>query len=458
MTQPRANAYLLSSEDTLGRTPRHSEESERAVLGAIMLDGCAFDLVDLQPEDFHVPKHEQLFRAMKTLNAERKPVDPHTLVTALRAKGDAALEAAGGAAYVASLTGVVPTAANAAYYGQPVRELAWLRKAQKALVEGYDDVMGSKDPPAQILDRVEGRVFQACQTGKHNAAGTGMRDVMWRTGQMTLRNPEDNLRYGFWGLDDLTLGLWPGQLIVIAARPSMGKTTFAVNLFRHWITHREKPKHAAFFSLEVTAEEIGSALVSSTTRSVDSYAMRRGPKGRTEQQQGDMEFAIERLASAPGSVHVRGKTVSEIRGICRRLKARGELDAVIVDYLQLTAHDGDSKAPRHQQVAAIATGYKALAIELEVPVLTLAQLNREVESRNDHRPKMSDLRESGAIEQAADVLGLLHRASYYELDPTKRKEIENACTLILAKNRNGRTGDVELFYDPAHAFMADGQR
>jgi len=429
-------------EDNLRKLPPQSIEAEESVLGGVLLDNNSLDraLEILTPEDFYREAHRKIMRAMIDLNQRNEPVDLVTLAEALKGRDE--LQEIGGAAYLAELADKVPTAANVAYYSRIVHQKSVLR----SLIDTATDIArGAFESGADVdgfLDQAEQQIF-AISERKIRPAFFHLRDIMLSTmgsiEQMYERKElVTGVATGFKDLDTLTAGLQPSDLIIVAGRPSMGKTAFALNIAQHvGITGKQG---VAVFSLEMSKEQLGLRMLCSEAR-VDQAKVRTGYVPAS---------AFPELAKAAGRLsesHIfiddtPSLSALELRAKTRRLKREREanLGLVIVDYLQLMR--GHERADnREQEISSISRSLKALAKELNVPIVALSQLNRQVETRADKRPVMADLRESGAIEQDADVIGFLYRPIVYDKNAN-----EGEAELILAKQRNGPTGTVPLTF------------
>jgi replicative DNA helicase len=429
-----------------GRVPPQNLEAEKAVLSAILLENDALHAVytELKPEDFYHPAHRTIYEAMISLKEQSSPVDLHTLSDHLNEQK--LLDAVGGPVALAELADYEAHAANVLHHARIVRDKATKRRLISVATEivemGYD---GSEDAD-RLLDAAESRVFEITQATARPAFRSlheEMQDtfdyveaLMSRGGELT------GLPTGFPDLDEMTGGLQPGELIIIAARPSMGKTALALNVARNAaVDHGRK---VAVFSLEMTTRSLVLRLLSAEAR-IDSSAFRRGFIAQNDHTR--LVNAAGRLSHAQiwiddGSA----ATLLEIKAKARRLKAERGLDLVVIDYLQLAHADGEVER-REQEISEISRGLKGLAKELDIPVVTLSQLNRGPEARADKRPMLSDLRESGAIEQDADLIGFIYRDEVYN----KESEDEGIAELIIAKQRNGPTGTIRLQFEGRYA-------
>jgi replicative DNA helicase len=428
------------------RLPPQSAEAEQAVLGGLLLDNAVWErLADLlRPEDLYAHRHRLIFRAIRDLLDASSPADVVTVFERLKTRGED--EDAGGLAYLNSLAQYVPSAANARRYAEIVREKAVLRR----LISASEEIATAAtnpggEPAAAILDKAESRIFQIAEDTARMKQGFQPLDglvvqLLDRVQEMA-DNPNDvtGVPTGFVDLDRMTAGLQAGDLIVLAARPSMGKTALAVNIAEHVALHEALP--VAVFSMEMGAAQLAVRVVGSIGR-IDQGRLRTGKL--TEEEWPRLTDAIERLRGV--SLHIDetpGLTPSELRASARRLARQcGKLGLIVVDYLQLMSGSSSSEENRATELGEISRGLKALAKELQCPVLALSQLNRGVESRNDKRPLMSDLRESGAIEQDADVIMFIYRDDYYNKDSREPGVAE----VIIGKQRNGPTGLVKLAF------------
>jgi len=428
------------------RRPPSSPEAEMSVLGGMLIDpeaiARAVEIVD--DTMFFREANRRLFRAMVRLFERREAIDAVTLTEQLKSSGD--LDTVGGTPYLARLYEAVPTSANLEYHARIVRQKALLRRLIEAATSIVQDAFADPEEVEEVLDEAEQKIFQIAQT--HERKGfVWIKEILWPTFERIeqLQNsdsPVTGVASGFDDLDELTAGFQPGDLVITAGRPSMGKTAFMLNVAQHAAIADKKP--VAFFSLEMGKEALVQRILCAEGR-VDASRLRRG-------RLLDDEYA--RLATAAGYLNTApiyiddtpGISVLEMRAKARRLKAdRPDLAMVIVDYLQLMV--GKSAENRQQEVSEISRGLKSLAKELDVPVVALSQLSRAVEQRPDKRPMMSDLRESGAIEQDADLIMFLYRPEYYYGPVDKEgNNLEGRAELIVGKQRNGATGKVDLVF------------
>jgi replicative DNA helicase len=416
------------------------------VLGGLLLDNSAWDRVGdlLTDSDFYRYEHRLVYSAVGALINGSRPADVITVFEHLQSLGKA--DEVGGLAYLNSLAQYVPSASNIRRYGEIVRERAILRKLVSASDEISTTAFNPKGKPvAQILDEAEQKIFNIGEEGSRMKQGFQSMDslvveLLDRVEEMS-QNPNDitGVPTGFYDFDRMTSGLQPGDLVVLAARPSMGKTALAINIAEHVAVNEGLP--VAVFSMEMGAAQLAIRIVGSIGR-IDQGHLRTGKLSDDEWPR--LTEAIEKLRSI--SLHIDetpGLTPSELRANARRLARQcGKLGLIVVDYLQLmsgTSSDGDNRAT---ELGEISRGLKMLAKELQCPVIALSQLNRSVEQRTDKRPMMSDLRESGAIEQDADVIMFIYRDDYYNKDSKEPGVAE----VIIGKQRNGPTGTVKLAF------------
>jgi len=429
------------------RIPPHSIEAESSVLGGLLLDNGAWDRVgDLLKEgDFYRYEHRMVFSAIGTLINGSKPADVITVFEQLQNQGKA--EEIGGLGYLNSLAQYVPSAGNIRRYAEIVRERSILRKLVSASDEISTNAFNPKGRPvAAILDEAEQKIFNIGEEGARTKQGfqgmdTLVVDLLDRVQEMA-DNPNDvtGVPTGFYDLDRMTAGFQAGDLIVLAARPSMGKTALAINIAEHVALNEGLP--VAVFSMEMGAAQLAVRIVGSIGR-IDQGHLRTGKL--TDEEWPRLTEAIEKLRTI--SLHIdetAGLTSSELRANARRLSRQcGKLGLIVVDYLQLMSGSSSEGENRATELGEISRGLKMLAKELQCPLIALSQLNRSVEQRPDKRPMMSDLRESGAIEQDADIIMFIYRDEYYTKDACKEPGVAE---VIIAKQRNGPTGVVKLAF------------
>lgn len=430
------------------RVPPHSLEAESSVLGGLLLDNGAWDRVGdlLTDGDFYRYEHKLIYQAIGGLINASKPADVITVFEQLQGLGKA--DEVGGLAYLNSLAQYVPSASNIRRYAEIVRERSILRKLVSASDEIATAAFNTQGKPVdRILDEAEQKIFNIGEEGSRMKQGFQGMDslvvqLLDRVQEMA-DNPNDitGVPTGFYDLDRMMSGMQAGDLIILAARPSMGKTSLAINIAEHVALNEELP--VAVFSMEMGASQLAVRIVGSIGR-IDQGHLRTGKL--TDDEWPRLTEAIEKLRNI--SLHIDetpGLTVSELRANARRLARQcgGKLGLIVVDYLQLmSVSSGMSDENRATAVGEISRGLKMLAKELGCPVISLSQLSRGVESRTDKRPMMSDLRESGAIEQDADVIMFIYRDDYYNKDSKEPGVAE----VIISKQRNGPTGTVKLAF------------
>jgi replicative DNA helicase len=429
------------------RIPPHSIEAESSVLGGLLLDNAAWDRVGdlVSDRDFYRYEHRLIYAAIGALINASKPADVITVFEQLQNQGKA--EELGGLTYLNSLAQYVPSAGNIRRYAEIVRERSILRKLVSASEEIATNAFNPKGRPvAAILDESEQKIFNIGEEGARTKQGfqgmdTLVVDLLDRVQEMA-DNPNDvtGVPTGFYDLDRMTAGFQAGDLIVLAARPSMGKTALAINIAEHVALNEGLP--VAEFSMEMGAAQLAVRIVGSIGR-IDQGHLRTGKL--TDEEWPRLTEAIEKLRTI--SLHIdetAGLTSSELRANARRLSRQcGKLGLIVVDYLQLMSGSSNDGENRATELGEISRGLKMLAKELQCPVIALSQLNRSVEQRPDKRPMMSDLRESGAIEQDADIIMFIYRDEYYTKDACKEPGVAE---VIIAKQRNGPTGVVKLAF------------
>ena len=430
------------------RVPPHSVEAEQSVLGGLLLDNLAWDrAADLLTDgDFYRFEHRLIFAAIGTLVSTSRPADVITVFEQLQSLGRA--DDSGGLAYLNALAQSVPSAANMRRYAEIVRERAVLRK----LIAASDEIATQAFNPqgrgaGQILDEAETKIFRIGEETSRQRQGFQSIDKLMvalldRVNELHENGAEDvtGVRTGFYDLDRLTAGLQKGDLIVLAARPSMGKTAFALNMAEHVSVNEGLP--VLVFSMEMGASQLALRLVGSLGR-IDQQRLRTGKLAGDEWTR--LAEAVDRLKQAQVFIdETPALTSAELRARARRMARQfgGTLGLIVIDYLQLMSGNSSSEENRATEIGEISRGLKALAKELQCPVVALSQLNRSVESRNDKRPMMSDLRESGAIEQDADVIMFIYRDEYYN----KETREPGVAELIIGKQRNGPVGTVKLTF------------
>lgn len=442
------SAYGADRQIAQLRIPPHSIEGESSVLGGLLLDNSAWDRVGdlLADQDFYRHEHQLIYGAIGWLINASKPADIITVFERLQSLGKN--EEIGGLSYLNALAQYVPSASNIRRYAEIVRERSILRK----LVAASDEIATNSFNPqgksvTVILDEAEQKILNIGEQGGRSQQGfqsmdTLVVDLLDRVTEMS-ENPNDvtGVPSGFVDLDRMTSGFQAGDLIILAARPSMGKTALAINIAEHVALHEGLP--VAVFSMEMGASQLAVRIVGSIGR-IDQTHLRTG--SLTDEEWPRLTEAIEKLRTI--SLHIdetAGLTVSELRANARRLARQcGKLGLIVVDYLQLMSVSSSmSDENRATAVGEISRGLKMLAKELQCPVIALSQLSRGVESRTDKRPMMSDLRESGAIEQDADIIMFIYRDEYYTKEACKEPGVAE---VIISKQRNGPTGTVKLAF------------
>lgn len=426
--------------DTL-KIPPNNMEAEQSVLGAMLLDKNAISQASetLRGEDFYKAAHQQIYEAILELYDRDEPVDLITLVDYLRKKG--ILDVVGGITYLTSLSSSVPTTANVKYYIKIVEDKSTLRRLIKSSSETMDKCYAESEEVPDILDKAEKDIFDISQKAMTHDFEPMSRILERGFNEIErLYNNKGALTgvpSGFPELDAKTSGFQKGDMILIAARPSMGKTAFMLNIAQYAAIKNNSS--VAIFSLEMSKEQLAYRMMCSEAN-IDMLKLRTGNLDdddwvRLAKCAGPLASAKIFIDDTPGI------SITEVRSKCRRLKIEYGLDLVIIDYLQLMQGRGKTEN-RQQEVSEISRSIKALAKEMDTPVIAAAQLSRAPEARTDHRPMLSDLRESGSIEQDADVVGFLYRDEYYNRESEKK----NIAEVIIAKQRNGPTGTVELAF------------
>jgi len=420
------------------KLPPHSIEGEMCLLASMMLDkevvGNVVQIVDR--EAFYQADHQILFDILLKLYEQNRPIDA-VIVREELAKRQL-LEEVGGTAYLAQILSSVPSAAHGAHYAGIVREKALLRQLIAASNDILRDAYAPHEQADLVLDKAEKKIFDIAQK-KVGGAISAMEDVLVEVFEMIENRGQRGLETGYFELDDMMNGLQNGEMIIVAARPSMGKTAFAMNVIEHVAADSRLP--CAVFSLEMSKQQLAQRMLCSRGQ-IDAHKLRKGMLQSHEYAH--LANVVGELAKAPIWVDDSpGLTPLELRAKARRLKLQHDIKCIMIDYMQLMDNPGPES--RQQQISEISRGVKAVARELNIPVICLSQLNRQSEGRDGHRPRMSDLRESGSIEQDADVVMLLHREDYYRMSEPDFQP-DNIAELIIAKQRNGPTGTVKLTF------------
>ncbi|MCM3788555.1 replicative DNA helicase [Domibacillus sp. 8LH] len=424
------------------RVPPQNIEAEQAVLGAIFLEPSALTVASeiLIPEDFYRNAHQQIYLAMLKLSDHGKAVDVVTVTEDLAAHK--LIEDVGGISYLSELAAAVPTAANIEYYARIVEEKSLLRRLIRTATTIATDGYERENEVEGLLSEAEKNIMEVAQR-KNAGAFHNIKDVLVRTYDNIelLHNRKGDVTgipTGFAELDRMTAGFQRNDLIIVAARPSVGKTAFALNIAQNVATNTDET--VAIFSLEMGAEQLVMRMLCAEGN-INAQSLRTGTL--TDEDWRKLTMAMGSLSNSGIYIDdTPGVRIGEIRSKCRRLKQEQGLGMILIDYLQLIQGNGRSGENRQQEVSEISRSLKALARELEVPVIALSQLSRGVEQRQDKRPMMSDIRESGSIEQDADIVAFLYRDDYYD----KETENKNMIEIIIAKQRNGPTGTVELAF------------
>lgn len=427
----------------LDRVPPQNIEAEQSVLGSILIEQSAIAKISdiLQPEDFYREAHRMVYRAAMTLFERGEAIDFITVIDTLRR--EESLERAGGISYITSLANGVPTAANIVFHAKIVQEKSLLRRLIHAATDiaalGYAET----EEVERVLDQAEQKILEVA-TRKIGQDYAPIKEIIFSTldkidEMHKAKGGITGLSTGFANLDKLTGGFQRSDLILIAARPSMGKTAFVLNVAQHMAT-RDK-KSVAIFSLEMPREQLAMRMMCAEGL-IDSQRFRTGAMSSDEWK--NLVDAADRLSASPMFIDdTAGVNAVELRNKARRISKEHGLDCIIIDYLQLMDGGAHSRIDnRQQQISDISRSLKALARELQVPVIALSQLSRGPESRTSRKPMLSDLRESGSLEQDADMVAFLYREDYYNPETEKK----NLTELIIAKNRNGPTETVELYF------------
>ncbi len=429
------------------KLPPHSIEAEQSLIGGLLLDNSAWDrIADVVGEtDFYRDDHRRIFRHIGRLCVAARPADVVTVFEQIEQSNE--IEQTGGLAYLAEIANATPSAANIRRYAEIVRERAVLRR----LVTVGDEIAGSALNPAgrdvkTLLDDAERRIFEIAEAGQRSGQGFVaiqplVGEVVDNIERLLQRNSQSDITgvpSGFTDLDRITSGLQPGDMIVVAGRPSMGKTAFALNIAEHIGVDQRLP--VAIFSLEMSGPQLATRFLSSVGR-IDQGKLRNGRL--TDEDWERLTMALGRLHESPIHIDETGAiNPTDLRARARRLYRQcGGLSLIVIDYLQLMTSSKDNEN-RATELSEISRSVKALAKELQVPIIALSQLSRKVEERNDKRPLMSDLRESGAIEQDADIILMMYREEYYKPDTQDKGVAE----VIIGKHRNGPTGTVKLTF------------
>ena len=432
------------------RVPPHSIESESSLLGALLLNNDAHGLIVglVKSGDFYRHEHKEIFKAIVELIDNDKPADVVTVYEQLASVGKS--EEVGGATYLNNLAQYVPSASNITRYAEIVQSKSVLR----ALIAVGDEIVGNAfstngTTPAEQLERAEEKILKIGSSDNARSEEKTLSVLIPRFNQMLLDRSENpgklvGVSTGFTDLDQMTSGLKKGNLVVVAGRPAMGKTSLAMNMAEHCALQEKLP--VLVISLEMTADELTTRLVGSVGR-VDQMNLQTAEL--QDHEWGRVSEAMEKLHSAPIDIQDTGvRTIAEIRAMARRfLHRHKQIGLIIVDYLQLVSGSGNANENRATEVGHVSRGLKLLAGELQCPVIALSQLNRSLEDRPDKRPRMSDIRESGSVEQDADAIMFVYRDEVYTKDACQTPGVAE---IIIAKQRNGPTGTVRLAWQPSY--------
>ena len=428
-----------------GKIPPQNLDAEKSLLGAVLIDEEVLaDAAEItHANDFYDKNHGLIFAGMMRLFEKHKPVDLLTLTDELKRKDE--LELVGGSAYLTELTNYVPTAAHASAYAEMIAQTAVRRRLIKASGDiselGYDESTTTQE----LLEKAEAELFSVSdQSTKQDLVSLEsiLTDSFDRIEELSKNKGSlRGVRTGYRDLDNMTAGLQKSDLIILAARPAMGKTTLVTNLAYNVATIEKKP--VLFFSLEMSKEQLVDRMLADAS-GVDCWNIRTG--NLSDNDFAKLSEAMGEMAEAPIYIDdTPGLSVLEMRTKARRIAHENQLGLIIVDYLQLMQANGNHNGNRVQEVSEISRGLKLIARELNVPLIALSQLSRSVESRTPPIPQLADLRESGSIEQDADIVSFIYRPGYYEPD---NPEVQNITDLIIAKHRNGPVGKVQLYFHP----------
>jgi replicative DNA helicase len=454
-TGSKSKLLVRDISESLGKLPPQALDLEEAVLGALMLEKNALTAVVefLRPEHFYTEQHKEIYNAIIDLFKASEPVDMRTVVAQLRKSGK--LEVVGGAYYIAELTSKVSSAANIEYHARIIIEMAIKRELIQIASQIHHDAYEDTTDVFELLDKTEQNIFQISDSNLRKNYDN-MKSLMFRAVQelQEKKNHKDGLTgvpSGFSRLDRVTSGWQKSDLIIIAARPGMGKTAFVVSALRNAAVEFNYP--VAIFSLEMASLQLVNRLISAEAE-LESEKIRKGNLAEFEWQQ--LVHRTTKLSSAPIFIDdTPALSILELRAKCRRLKAEHNVQLIVIDYLQLMK--GDLGGNREQEIASISRALKGIAKELNVPVIALSQLSRGVETRGgDKRPQLSDLRESGSIEQDADIVMFLYRPEYYKITvDDEGMPTQGLAEVIIAKNRNGSLENIRLKFIGKYTKFAD---
>jgi replicative DNA helicase len=436
----------LTGGDVSERELPHNTDAEKSVLGALLIDCEAaqgvFDIVTT--DDFYSNRHKKIFDAANHIYTQHQSLDQVLLWEELKKRGDE--EKIGGVDYLDELEDFMPAAGNAESYARIVREKGVLRGLHETCVSIVSNIYESSEGSQVVVDSAETAILKVAEGNYTRNEFTPIKDELEAIFNQIESETDTGLKTGYPDLDQMVIGLRPAQFVVVAGRPSMGKTTFCLNVVQKICespADGSQPKSVAIFSLEMARQELATNLLCMSA-GVDSTRVRSKSVSKDE---------IDLLVAAAGRLHDRkifiddsaGLTVLGLRAKARRLHKMQKLDLIVIDYLQLM--DGAGGESRQQEISTISRGLKGIARDLGLPVVAISQLSRKVEDRDNKRPRMSDLRESGAIEQDADLIMMLHRPEYYmDQDSEDTDKVKDLAKVLLVKNRNGPVGDVNLHF------------
>lgn len=456
-TSKNQEISIDSLNSIFGKMPPQANDLEKAVLGALLIQNDAvFNVISiLKPESFYEPGHQEIYRSIINLATNHKPVDIITVAHELKSRDQ--LDIVGGEIYLSELTDRVATASHLEFHARLVHQKYIQRELIKSAAEiqkrSYDD----SEDVEELMNFAESEIFNLSEGNIHSE--TVQINVVLDKAISAIEEASKNknkllgVPSGFSKIDRITAGWQPSDLVIIAARPSMGKTAFVLSMARNMAVDHERP--VAFFSLEMSSMQLVTRLISAESE-IAGEKIKVGDLQEFEWQQ--LERKIKSLEAAPVFIDdTPAISVFELRAKCRRLVRNHKIQAIIIDYLQLMTTGTDMKGNREQEVSTISRSLKAIAKELNLPVIALSQLNRSVESRSgDKRPQLSDLRESGAIEQDADMVLFIHRPEYYGItNDADGKSLHNLAEIIIAKHRNGATGSKWLYFKKEYAKFTD---
>jgi replicative DNA helicase len=429
---------VISANDTFDKLPPHSIESEMCMLASMMLDSHVIDEVLLicDREMFYLADHATLWDTIVELHKSGTAVDAVLIREELLKRGS--LEEIGGTDYLMQILNSVPSAAHGVHYAKIVRDKAMLRMLISASNENLREAYAPHEDVSLLIESAEKRIFDIAEKKAGQAVSLG--NIAMEVYDLIEGKAKRGIETQFYDLDEMLNGLQDGEMVIVAARPSMGKTAFAMNVVEN-VAAQQIP--CAVFSLEMSAQQLAQRMMCSRA-GIDAHLVRKGMLRNHEYQ--ELARMVHELRQFPIWVDdAAGLTPMDLRAKARRLKRQHDIRLIMIDYLQLMDNPGIES--RQQQIGDISRAIKQVARDLKVPVIALSQLNRATEARDGHRPRMSDLRESGSIEQDADVIMLLHREDYYKKQADPEYVPDNIAEVIVAKQRNGPTGTVKLFFD-----------